>query len=342
MAHLKLEGSNLVVRCDDGTVYKTTVYVNKDQLGSLQAQVSSAISEAMLAADGSHTAEVDALDRRVAAETATIKGQLTGVPAKEATPKKRIAAPAAATPPAKAPAVPIMPKEAQRDSSSVPPRRSEIDMKWVEARLAECVVGGLKPVSALYGNMGELGTLLASPEQQAAATRATFAALSRIPSFTQYLHSIAKSVGAAYPAFMQLSGYLMSSKSLVGAPDNIMAAATVYTRYFLIDLRAADNAAYAQEISQLPACRSAMEKMQKQAQPPSLRPLAWPMDNETLVAAAAYIRRWSMVDRQKVPEDRVQPWQTPETIAAAQKALPVAPQMKDTLDRRPEKREIRW
>lgn len=319
MAHVTLERNNIVVKCDDGTIIRPGVAADKAQLDKL---VGNAIDQAILKADDKHVDEVSQLTSRVAAETAILRGLLTPVQGKEAAPQKRITAPAQA------------PKE------SVTPRR-EVDGKWLEARLDESSGGSLKPIDAIYGNRGELDRQMGVqfPAHQEVATKIVFAALSKIPSFTQYLH--AQATASGYPVFSLLSSYVDRYKGLAGAGTDVIGAANVYVRYFLLDLRAQENAAYGLELGQLPKCRSTMDSLQQSL--PSVKPLDYPMNSETAIAAALYIRRWNM-EQKGMKQEQIPLWQSPETLAAAKQA-PVAKaapliRIKEPLDTA--KFEIKW
>jgi hypothetical protein len=128
------------------------------------------------------------------------------------------------------------------------------------------------------------------------------------------------------------------------ATQDIIGAANVYIRYFLIYLQGMVEANkkpdYALEISQLPKCEDAMEKLRRS--PSDLKPLAESMGTQTIIAAALYIMRCSLEQQGKTPA-QIPAWQSPAAKEAP--AVMAAPQpmaADTTLDRNRREIRIRW
>ncbi len=329
MASVTLDGNKIVVICSGARILTTVTVDKSDSPKTLKQGIMAALMEA---ADikPQYSGEISTINVATAADT--IRGQLLAVPKQEK--KIEVSKPAALGKTPAAPArVPAPPKP-----ESVPPRRSETDMTWLKARLDECRGGDLKRVAALYGSRDQLDRQTASPAQQAAATVAVFTALSEIPSFRMGSASKLKD----YHELSLLSDYMKTYKGIEGAGDDVINAANIYIRYFLLELGTQEKPAYAPELSQLPACKKAMDKLQQPLL--GLQPLIGPMDTQTIIAAALYIRRWNLTDRQKVPDNEVQPWQTPETLAAGQRVMAQLPRITGRIDttNREIKVNVKW
>jgi hypothetical protein len=333
MAHVTLEGNKIVVKCDDGTPIRPGITVDKAHLDNLSTLVSNAIDKATLQADDKHVDEVSKLANDVPKETAIIRGQLTSVPKTlAAAPKetKTITAPVAAPP-----------KETKTIKAPVtaPPAESVIPtLKDLETNLIEAGSGDLKPVAVIYEGRAELDKKLGAqfPGHLAAATRIVFTELSKIPTFLFRLNGMTDN-----REFSTLREYLKTNKSLVGAGPEVIDAANIYIRYFVLDLHPLNdkmsNHDYVDELAQLPKSTAAMKNFHM----PDLKPLSGHMGSETAVAAALYIRRWNL-ERQGMNPAQIPKWQSQVTTPASVKEQPAAaPQISKTpLDTA--RFEMRW
>lgn len=341
MASLILEGNRLVVKCNDGTLVPTSnsdhpkgYSVDRANLGGLNKTVSDAIDAAILKADDAHVDEVGRLADRVAAEAQKIRGQLTAV----APPPERTAAAAKAPEPAAETDTTkrITPPAAVSDTLRQAAAPSRMSMDNLVAIFAECENGSLAPVASLYEDRASWNRYInpeSMKEHQEKATCTVFAALWKVSAFRLYLQS--QAVNA--PEFRLLNDYAAENNGdLSRAGSGVTAGANAFIRHYLVDLMTDGNAAYAQEIGQLPKCGRAMEKMR--AEPSNFGILKGPMDSETMVAAALYLRRKAL-ERNNVPENRIEAWVSPEAAAAMAKARE-GPKITAPLDTA--RKEIRW
>lgn len=337
MASVILDANAIVIRCDDGTKISTGVSVDRAKLDKLNETVTKAINKAIIA-DDAHTDELGSLLERASGEAQKIRGQLTAVAPKKPTEKKITRPTAQDTTLATKRASAAPGKPADTTTIKATPSPSEISMKWIEAKLAECESGDTKPLDAIHGNAEAINRYIGPQltEHQEAATRTVFAALYKIPGFKLGLLSQAKAT--TIKEFKLLSRYLSENQgSLARAGSDVIEAANTYMHRYLLYILAAGNAGYVQELSQLGNYKAAMDRIKQNPGNPAL--LKGPMDSDLVLAAALHIRRWSQ-EMKNVPPDRIPVWMTPETTAAAAKAREAGPRITTPLDTA--RMEIRW
>jgi lysophospholipase L1-like esterase len=190
-------------------------------------------------------------------------------------------------------------------------------------------------------------------ENQKEATITVFNSLYQIPSFRLYLSSMAASQRDTFPEFASLQAFLTEP----GRPESlseqasaeIVRAADTYIRYYLLNFVAPNSAfsRYREELTQrtgdqasLPALswrlgnidsartftptsgrgpseadRSALMKLY----------LSGPMDSDTMVAAALFIRRWTQEHPERGrarTQDQIAVWQAPQLVPLEGAAQP--------------------
>lgn len=334
MASVILDGNAIVIKCNDGTKISTGVSVDRANLDQLNKTVANAIDKAVLKADDKHMEEIGDLVERASNEAQKIRGQLTAVKPKAQT-EKKITRPDTTGKWAGT----VLETQKKPDTTSAikaTPSPSEVSMKWIETKLAECERGDIKPLDAIHGNAEAINKYIAPQltEHQEAATQTVFAALYRILAFRLNLQAQAMTI----KEFKLLSSYLNENQgSLARAGSDVMGAANAYMRHYLLYIMADGNAGYIQELSQVGSCKETIGGIKQN--PGNLTLLKGPMDSDLVMAAALHIRRRSH-EMKNVPQDRIPVWMTPETAAAAVKAREGGPRITEPLDTA--RMEIRW
>ena len=320
MADLMLEGNGITVKFKDGTKIKTGIIVAKND--DMSAKVLDAISAAGDKASAKYDSEIGELYGKVEQEANRIKGQLTAVPKTggQKTILKTIIAPS--------PKVLPTDTTARTDTTSIDVVPVKTDwINEIKNRLADAAGGDLAPIEYLFENRAEIKKHLnpeTVKEHQKVATREIFAALSNIPSFEFNRQT-------QNDSYKLLRTQVFEKGSLEGASQNVINEANAYIRHFLINLRPLNNTAgYDKEIRQIPRCREIMD---------GKAGLSDPMNSETVVAAALFIRRWNLEQKQ-VPESSIPVWQTQKAEAPKKMMAPMAGDTLPPLNR--EKLEIRF
>ncbi len=295
---------HLVVKYDVGPPYTTSVQVG--QTTNLEKAIKDAIQEASDVASLSVTgskkqAELNAMN--VSSQVSFIQGLLNAAPTKMTTPPTKT--------------MPMPGQAPARESAA--PAFGRVDDKWLTKRLAEAEGGKRESVGEIYGKKGELDKQVEFQGNSDATTRIVFAALWKIQVFRQCLRSSAQE--GVVPSFSRLSGQVDDVYGLTVAGRETISEANKYIRYFLLELMPQDKqyAHYAWELRQLPGCKRDMERLLRS--PQDMEQVAGPMNSETVIAAALWISRWNLSHRLNTPENKVQLWQTPETMNAVKKAI---------------------
>lgn len=342
MAHVTLQGDNIVIVYNGGRRFNTGISIDRQNPSNLNSLVKRAQASAY--GDGAATdAELGELDSlNINAEANRLQGLLNPVPP---TP----VAPAQPTPPVtEAPAQPRRPRqprerrETPRAPETVPetprvpeaprvpapPPRPEITTQWIGTQLLNATgrderggrTDAADAATTLHANREFVEQFFSDSANATAATIAAFEALHEIPKFRLYLSSQA----ALRPEFGALQGYYTEHGSLEGAGEDMIRDANTYVRYYLFAFTAAPegDAAYAGELRQIPGDDALLNRIdiaRTYVHPWALGELTeelkiarimfslrTPMDADTLTAAALYIRRWNQ------REGEIAAWQAPQ------------------------------
>ncbi|VVC02837.1 GDSL-like Lipase/Acylhydrolase family protein [Candidatus Bilamarchaeum dharawalense] len=154
-------------------------------------------------------------------------------------------------------------------------------------------------------------------KQQRETTVAIFNELAaNVPAFKAYLKQMAATQRSEYPEFVQLFVFTQdqNAKLDISTQAEILRAADLFIRYFLINFGANTDPSFRREIEQLVGLKAILDESK-----PLAKRLAMggTIDSDTMAAAELYIRRWQLIHPKKgaaQKADEIPVWEAPRVV----------------------------
>jgi|GEM_PF-4192952 len=327
------KNGNLIVVCTGGGIkgtrrYSTPQKVTKDMTdGQIRSKVRAAVAYG--AGRAKYDDDADAIDGlNVSAQTSNVRGKLQRpavVKEKPAAPKKRRRRERPRREREKKPKVVEKPEPEEKKGKAA--ARPTITVDWFRRHLKE--TAGKKPgraVDTIHKNKEFIDEYLSSTSNQKAVSIAVFNELYKSSRFRRFISSVASREKGDY---LKLQLYLteldknnepLRTQLGADASDELIRTARVITRYYLFEFEAqrTQHKRYKRELEQLSGVKLKLNNEKKLAAYRSV-----PMDEDTITAAALYLRRWH-IDPSAEKQGRIPVWSAPKVISAAETAKEAA------------------